>query len=106
MAWGWRYDLLDADLVAPRDVEVVLVEEALAGPQAEIGQADLVGVVGEAEPAEVGDAVRRSLPFRPVQAHKAPIVPSHGKRCCVPASRFQILQRPRSSLLEISINTK
>src|SRR6266536_3686564 len=57
LVWSWRPDLLKADLVAPGDVEGVLVGEALAGPKAEIGQADLVGAVGEADPTEVGDAV-------------------------------------------------
>src|SRR6266496_5273081 len=49
LAWGRRPNLLDADLVAPGDVEVVLIEEALARPKAEIGQANLVGAVGKAD---------------------------------------------------------
>lgn len=57
LVWSRRHDLLNADLVAPGDVEVVLIEEALLRPKAKIGQADLVGVVGEAGPAEVSDAV-------------------------------------------------
>src|SRR5262245_55033991 len=57
LAWRWCPDLLNADLVPPGDVEVVLIEEALAAPQTEIGQADLIGIVGKADPAEVGDAV-------------------------------------------------
>jgi len=57
VAWGWQHDLLDADLVAPGNVEVVLVGEALARPKAEISQANLVGVVGKADPTEVGNTI-------------------------------------------------
>src|SRR5215216_1229070 len=49
LVWGRRHDLLDADLVAPGDVEVVLVGEALARSKAEIGQADLIWIVGKAD---------------------------------------------------------
>src|SRR5207253_650371 len=41
----------------PRDVEVVLVVEALAPAKVEISQADLIGIVGKADPAKIGDAV-------------------------------------------------
>src|SRR5262245_51575698 len=57
LVWSRRYDLLEADLVAPGDVEVVLIPEALAGPKVEISQAHLVGIVGKANPAKIGDAV-------------------------------------------------
>src|SRR6266545_1563791 len=57
LAWGRRPDLLDANLVAPGDVEVVLVGEALTHSKAEISQAYVVGVVGKADPTEVGNAV-------------------------------------------------
>jgi hypothetical protein len=57
LTWDRRPDLLDANLVAPWDVEVVLIAETLTRPKTEIGQADLVGVVGKADTAEVGNAV-------------------------------------------------
>lgn len=55
LAWGRREDLLDADLVAPGDVEVVLIPEVLARSKAEIGQAYVVGVIGKADPTEGGE---------------------------------------------------
>src|SRR6266498_3672712 len=45
------------DLVAPGDVEVILVVDALADPKVEISQANLIGIVGKADPAKIGDAV-------------------------------------------------
>jgi hypothetical protein len=52
--------LLDTDLMLPAVVEVILIGEALVCAEAEIRQADLRGLVGKADPAEIGDAA--SLP--------------------------------------------
>ncbi len=49
-------DLLHPHVVAPAVGEVVFVEEALAGSKAEIGEANLMGVVAEAEAARVADS--------------------------------------------------
>jgi hypothetical protein len=43
--------------VPPGNVEVVLIEEALACPKVEISQAYLIWIVGKGDPAKVGDAV-------------------------------------------------
>src|SRR6266498_3624883 len=72
LAWGRRPDLLDADLVAPGDVEVVLVGEALTHLKTEIGQADLVGVVGKAHPTRIGDAVAFAVDDEAVQMGVGP----------------------------------
>jgi len=57
VAWGWRQNLLNADRVPPGHGEVVRVDEARARAEAEIGQAHLVGVVGEAHPTKLDAAV-------------------------------------------------
>jgi len=58
--------------VAPAVGEVVLVEEALAGSKAEIGEANLMGVVAEAEAASVADAVFASVGHEAVEVVVAP----------------------------------
>ena len=58
--------------MAPGDVEVVFVPEAFALPKAEIGQANLVGVVGKADPTKVGDAVGLAVSDELVEVGVAP----------------------------------
>ncbi len=67
-----RHDLLDADLVAPGEVEVVLVGETLAHPKAERGQAHLMRVVGEGHPTSIGDAVALGVNDEAVQVGIGP----------------------------------
>jgi hypothetical protein len=69
---GRRHDLLDADLVLPRDVEVVLVEEAIARPEAEMSQMHLVRVVGEAHPTRVGNAIALAVDHELVEVGVRP----------------------------------
>jgi hypothetical protein len=58
--------------VAPAVEEVVLVEEPLADPQAEIGKVDLICVVTEPETARVGDATLPAVDDEAVQVLVAP----------------------------------
>jgi hypothetical protein len=67
-----RQNLLNADLVAPGDVEVVLVDEALARAKAEIGQAYLVWIVGEAHPTRVGNTVTLAVDHEAVEVRVGP----------------------------------
>ena len=58
--------------MAPAVGEVVFVHEALAGSKAEIGEANLMGVVAEAEAARVADAVLASMDHEAVEVLVAP----------------------------------
>ena len=58
--------------MAPGDVEVVLVPEALARPKAEISQVYLIGIVGKADPTEVGDAVILAVDDEQMEMRVAP----------------------------------
>jgi len=52
-----RKDLLDTHVVLPAIGEVVFVHEALADTQAKVSQAHVSGIVPEADPAVMTDAV-------------------------------------------------
>jgi hypothetical protein len=65
-------NLLNAQVHVPGSGKVVLVDEPLALSQAQVGEANLPGVVAEARPAEVGDAVLGAADDEPVQVLAAP----------------------------------
>jgi hypothetical protein len=64
--------LLDTDLTLPAVVEVILIGEALVCAEAEIRQADLCGLVGKADPAELGDAVVLAVDHKAMQMGVGP----------------------------------
>lgn len=59
----------------PEVAHVVLVDEPLALPQPEVGQTDLVRIVGKEQPAAARDAV---LPTMHPKAVQMQIFPAHG----------------------------
>jgi len=65
-------DLLHAQIHSPGGREVVLVSEPFALTQPKAGEADLPGVITEARPAEVGDAVLGAADDEPVQVLAGP----------------------------------
>ena len=71
--WSPGQDRLHPDVVAPAVGQVVLVQEALANPETEGGEADRSRVVGEAEAASVADAVFAPVDKEAVEVVVAPV---------------------------------
>ncbi len=70
--WLERQDLLDSHVVLPAVGEVILVQEALTNAQAKVGQAYVSGIVTEADPAIMPDAVLTTLDDETVQVLVGP----------------------------------
>jgi hypothetical protein len=67
------HDLLKPDLVPPKGVEIVLAEEALARAEAEISEANQLGIVAKGDAAGVGNAIVFAVDDEAVEVGVGPI---------------------------------
>src|SRR6202521_6010373 len=70
--WLERQDLLNAQLVLPAVGEVIRIEEAFTDSRPKVGDAYVSGIVAEADPAVMPDAVFAALDNESVQVLIAP----------------------------------
>jgi hypothetical protein len=70
--WLERQELLESHVVLPAAGEVVLVEKALTGAEAKVGQPYVSGIVTVADSAVMPDAVLTAVDDKAVQVLVVP----------------------------------